>query len=377
MNAPSAPIGLTFYSDAEYFGGAEGYLALLAAHLDRERFRPSLVLPDVPGAGVLEARMRTLDVEIHHLPRPGFRWRPLLSPAAGLFRRIGGDVLHINLPSSYDAGLSSIALAARKGGYKRVVSTEHLPMIDRKYRRFPVKILFSRWIDAIIVNTRSNLDYLVRRHWMSSGKIRVIDNGVEETPPPSASERGDLRASFGAGPDTVIIGIVGRLTRRKGHHFLLEALSHSADDLPPWVLVVVGEGDEDEHLRKRAAELGLQEKVSFLGHREDATRLMYAFDCLALPSTIETMPFAIIEGMSAGLPVVASAIFGIPELIDHGRTGYLVQPGDVEDLRRRLNGLVRDAELRREFGRAGRRRYEERFTAAIMTGKTSAVYLGD
>lgn len=375
MNTPSGPIGLTFYSDAEYFGGAEGYLALLAAHLDRDLFRPSLVLPGVPGARVLEARMEDLDVEVHHLPRPGFHWRGVFPQAVDLFGRIGGDVLHVNLPSSYDAGLSSVALAARRAGYRRVVSTEHLPMIDRKYRRFPVKLFFSRWIDAIIVNTHSNLDFLLRLHWMSRRKITVIDNGVEEAPALSPDERTEVRASLGAGPGTVVIGIVGRLTRRKGHHFLLEALSRKADGLPDWILAVVGDGDEDEPLREMASGLGLAAKVRFLGHREDAPRLMHAFDCLALPSTIETMPFAIIEGMAANLPVVASAIFGIPELIENGKTGFLVRPGDVDDLQGRLFELMLDAEMRRRFGQAGRQRYEERFTASIMTEKTARIYL--
>ena len=377
MSVPSGPIGLTFYSDAEYFGGAEGYMAVLAAHLDRERFRPSIILPDVPGVGVLEARMRALDVEVHHLPRPGFRWRQFMPAATTLFRQIGGDVLHINLPSSYDAGLSSVALAARRAGYSRVVSTEHLPMIDRKYRRFPVKLFFSRYIDSIVVNTRSNREFLVKRHRMPGSKITVIDNGVEEAPALSAAERKQVRASFGAGEETVVIGIVGRLTRRKGHHFLLEALSQPEDELPAWVLVVAGDGDEDSALRELASRYGLSDRVHFLGHREDATRLMYAFDCLALPSTIETMPFAIIEGMAAGLPVVASAIFGIPELIEHEETGFLIQAGDVDELRKRLLQLIRDPELRHRLGEAGRRRYEERFTAAIMTEKTSRVYLGD
>jgi glycosyltransferase involved in cell wall biosynthesis len=369
-------VALTFYSDAEYFGGAEGYLSLLAAYLDRDRFDLSIVLPSCPGALVLEERMRALKVAIHHLERPGFAWLRKLPGMVRALSTVSGDILHMNLPSSYDAGVSAIAWAARQAGYKRVVSTEHLPMIERKYKKFPIKIFFTHWVDEIIVNTRSNREFLVQLHGMDREKIRIVENGVEEVPPYAPDERARLRAEWGAGPATVVIGIVGRLTRRKGHHYLLRALSELEDETAPWILVVAGEGEEGDALRRQASELGLGARAVWLGHREDAPRLMHAFDLLTLPSTVETMPFAIIEGMAARLPVVASAIYGIPELIVPEETGFLIAARDVAALRARLHQLIGDRGLRLAMGAKGRARFESRFSAARMAEATSRVYLG-
>lgn len=378
MIAPAgARTRVTFFSDAEYFGGAEGYLALLARHLDPERFALDCVLPPVEGAEVLAGRMRAAGVRLHHLPRLGLRWPARLSTADRLLRAIGGDVLHLNLPSVYDGGVSSVVWAARQAGYRRVVTTEHLPMVERRYKTFVAKLFFTQWVDRVIVNTESNRRFLVRRHGLSPELIAVVDNGVEEAPVLPPAERERLRAGWGAG-GAVVIGIVGRLTRRKGHHFLLEALAglEREDGLPPWVLVVAGEGEEGAGLRAQGRALEEAGRVVWLGHREDAPSLMQAFDLLVLPSTVETMPFAIIEAMAAGLPVAASAIFGIPELIVPGETGLLLPPGDVPALRAALRRLLLDPGMRRAMGARGRRRFEERFTAARMTEATAAIYQG-
>jgi glycosyltransferase involved in cell wall biosynthesis len=372
------PLRVTLFSDAEYFGGAEGYLSLLAAHLDRERFALDLVLPSTPGAEILAERMRALDVAVHRFDRMGLEWPRRLGAAVRLLRGVGGDVLHLNLPSVYDGGVCSAAWAARRAGYRRVVSTEHLPMVARKYRQFPVKLFFTQWIDTIIVNTRSHREFLLRRHGIDPDRIAVVDNGVEDAPALGAAEREAARREWGAGPETAVVGIVGRLTRRKGHHFLLEALAglQANGSAPPWKLVVVGEGEDESRLHALGEPLRRAGRVCWLGHREDAPRLMRAFDLLVLPSTLETMPFAILEGMAASLPVLASAIYGIPELIVHGETGYLLRPGDVGELGARVEELLRDPARRCALGEAGRRRYAERFTAERMAGRTAAIYQG-
>lgn len=375
---PSRPVRLTFFSDAEYFGGAEAYLVLLARHLPREMFDPTLVLPDLPGAKVLEGRMRALGVPVRHLPRLGLAWPSLLSGAVRILREVGGEVLHLNLPSAYDGGVSAVAWAARRAGYRRVVTTEHLPMIDRKYRQFPVKIFFSHWIDRIIVPARATRSLLIRRHGMQPKRITAVPNGVEDTIPLTQPERADLRRSWGAGPDTVVLGMVGRLTRRKGHHDLLRAVEPLAANpaLPPWVLVMVGEGEEADRLRSQGAALERAGRLQWLGQRDDAPRLMHAFDLLTLPSTVETMPLTLLEGMAAGLPIVASAIYGIPEVVEPGKTGWLVPPQDVPALRMRLRELLGDASQRREMGAVGRARYEKEFTARRMAEATAVVLRG-
>jgi glycosyltransferase involved in cell wall biosynthesis len=368
-------IRLTLYSDATYFGGAEGYLALLAGHLDPAEFEVSLVLPRGPGTTPLEGKVRAAGGSIHYLARPGFRWRSLMPEMVRVLREVRGEVIHLNLPSSYDAGISSVAWAARRAGYRRVISTEHLPMIERKYRRFPVKVLFSHWIDQVIVVAEATRRLLSRRHGLPQGKVVVVPNGVSEPPPLSPTERAELRASWGCQEHETVIGITGQLTRRKGHHLLLQALA----GLPrgDFRLVVVGEGEEEDSLRGQADQLALTDRVTWLGRRENGPQLARAFDLFVLPSVVEAMPLTILEAMAAGVPVVSTAIYGIPEVVVEGETGLLVPPHDAPALKRALHRLTHDAEERARMGWAGRRRYEERFTVDRMIRETARIYRGE
>jgi glycosyltransferase involved in cell wall biosynthesis len=291
---------------------------------------------------------------------------------------LGGDVLHINLPSTYDAGLSSVAVAARMAGYRRVLTTEHLPMIERRYRKFPGKILFTEAVDLVLVPAYATRDFVVRLHHLPWEKTRVIPYGIEEPPRPSDEVERQIRASTATPAGTVTLGIVGRLTARKGHRTLFEALailrrSRSEIALRLWV---IGEGEDRDALERQAREQGLNGIVRFVGPRADAASLMHCLDVLVVPSLIETTPFVILEAMACGRPVVASRVYGIPEMVEHGASGYLVPPEEPEELARVLYPLVADPDLRARFGRRARELYDETFSADRMARATEASYLG-
>src|SRR5690606_35167317 len=190
------------------------------------------------------------------------------------FGQVPGYVALLNLPSSYDGGISSWAWAAKRRGYPRVVTTEHLPMIDRKYRRFPVKFFFTHWVDAAIAIAECNRSLLIGRHGVDADKVRAIPNGVEAPARLSKETRDALRREWGAGPGEVVLGNVARLTARKGQRTLLQALAL----LPGrFRLVLVGEGEDEEALRGLAEQLGIAGRVHFAGSRSDAASLPQAF----------------------------------------------------------------------------------------------------
>jgi len=372
----NAAYRVTLYSDAIYFGGAEEYLVSLARGLDREEFKLQAIVPGHPGAGRLKSTLEGYGVEVQHLDPPGFAWRSRLREMVAAFRKLPGDVLHINLPSTYDAGVSSIAWAGKRAGYDRVVSTEHLPMIDRKYKKFPIKWVFSHYVDRILTPASSNEDFLTRLHGMSAKKIEVIPNGVGSPPPPSDREVQGIRAEWGVEEGECLVGVVGRLTIRKGHHFLLEAAAPLVQSGLPIRLVFIGDGEETDALMNQARSLGIYDQVTWAGLRPDAARLSHVFDLFVLPSTVETMPLSILEAMACGCPVLSTIVYGIPDIVENGKTGVLVPPADVPRLRDALAALVGDADKRKKMGQASRERYEAEFTAKLMAERTGLVYSG-
>jgi glycosyltransferase involved in cell wall biosynthesis len=156
---------------------------------------------------------------------------------------------------------------------------------------------------------------------------------------------------------------VGRLEREKGHSLLLEAISLLRKRLVPVRLEVVGDGSRLESLRRQAAALGISDRISFAGAvGQDRIRDHYgAADAFCLPSLGEGIPVVLMEAMACGLPVIATNMMGIPELVEDGVTGLLVTPGRPEDLAVAVERLARDRGLGRRFGEAGRRRVMEEF----------------
>ena len=366
---------LVFFCDPPYYGGAEGYIALLAQARPSERWRLSALLPAGEGGEILAGKLAALGVTVRR-----FRMRYWADPRLWRevrehLREIGGEVLHMNLPSVYDARRSVPATLAKQAGYRRVVTTEHLPMVPRARRRMVVKMLLSTPIDAIIVHTEWNRGILSRYHHMPRRKMHVIPNGSAPAPVMSAAEREALRAQLGIGPAQVGIVIVARLTERKGHRFLLDALAQIEGG--DWKLLIVGDGEEEEALRQQTATLGLTESVGLLGFRDDVRQIIHAADLMALPSLIETQPLVITEAMASGLPVVATNIYGIPEIITDGETGRLVATEAPAPLAEALRELISDSGRRQAMGAAARQRYEEHFTLDLMARRTYAVLWGE
>jgi glycosyltransferase involved in cell wall biosynthesis len=374
---------LVFFCDPPYYGGAEAYVALLAEGRP-PGWRLSALLPGDGGGEVLAEKLAAADVAVHrYVRRPWYaprQWRELRV----LLESTGGEILHMNLPSVYDACHTVPAVLAKSAGYHRVVTTEHLPMVPRARRHMLVKMVLSGAVDAAIVHTEWNRRRLASYHHLPSGKIVVIPNGSPAPPAMGAAERESFRAALGVRSDEVAIAVVARLTERKGHRYLLEALANVSrtgampgGEAAPWKLLVVGEGEEEDALRRMVAQLGLGEGVRFLGYRPDAVRIIQASDVLALSSLVESQPLVITEAMACGVPVVATAIYGIPEIVADGRTGLLVPPAEVAPLAEALRGLISGRELRERLSRTARERYEARFTLERMAERTYRVLRGN
>ena len=210
------------------------------------------------------------------------------------------------------------------------------------------------------------------RERIAAAKTVVIYNGVDDLasrpaePAPSETTRPE------PGRPTAVC--IASLRPKKGHAHLLEAFRQVVARVPAARLLIVGEGPLRDELRRLAARLGLDGTAVFTGYRPDVADLLRAADLFVLASREEGMPNALLEAMSAGLPSVVTNVGGVPEVVEEGRTGYLVPPADPAAMAQRLATLLEDPQLRSRMGVEARLRFEASFTLQRMVAAYESLY---
>ncbi len=291
-----------------------------------------------------------------------------LARLAGLGIRGKLDLVHVNLASKGSTVRKfMVAELARGLGIATVI---HLH--GASYRQYwsaagpllnwAITRMF-RKADRIVVLGKVWRDFVAERLPETAGRIVVLPNAV---PRPALPHRG--------GGGTVQILFLGRLGQRKGVPQLVEAL-HRIGDVPGWHAVLAGDG-EVEATRAEVARLDLAKRVSVTGwvESEDVARLLAASDIFALPSFSENLPMSVIEAMAAGLAVVATPVGAVEDIVNHGKTGLLVQPGNAGELADALRLLIADAPLRARLGKAAKATHRARLDIAPYVESLTAIW---
>ena len=241
-------------------------------------------------------------------------------------------------------------------------------------------VLLDRWAatftDRIIGLTdqeiRDNLDRRIGR----PEQFVTIPSGIDlKRFEGKEREAVDVKASLGLSPSSRLIGSVGRLDPVKGHTYLLDAFAVLAPRFSDLHLALVGDGELFPELRCRAQQAGLTDRVLFLEWREDVPDLLLAFDLFVFPSLSEGMGRGLVEAMAAGLPIVATRVCSIPEVLAEGEAGCLVEPANSLALARGIETLLLDPELRSRLAKAARERAKG-YSVVTMLQKIEAVYQG-
>lgn len=349
------PRPIALVSDAAGYGGAQVYLSQLASHLgDRRRF---VVFVGDAVADETVARLRRAGAEVRQIP--GLRRIPRPAAVARLAQelaRLRPSLVHVGLTDQGD-GLGPL-LAARLAR-RPLLATLHLVVPDRARWREQVAARALRLPHLVIGVSQATAGYAAA----AGATATVVLNGID-TPSYAADARGEL----GLSPSALVVGGVGRVDPQKGWDILCDAaeLVRGRGRDVDWV--VVGDGPDLEALRPRGERAG----VRFAGYRPGASSLVPAFDILAVPSRYEAFGRVAAEAMLAGVPVVASAVDGLPEVV--GDAGVLVPAGRADMLADAVLGLLDDDARRNELARRGRARAEERFAAGRMVAETEAIY---
>jgi glycosyltransferase involved in cell wall biosynthesis len=353
---PGRPLHVLELLGNAIVGGMETCVIRLVRELPRESFRVTALCPfESPITDALrDAGCSVLIAPVRDDPA----WQTV-QMAATCVNDGHVDVIHAHLSNAHLLGALVSSLTQRP-----CVATIHgraIPMLDLEAHRFCDRMHMS-------VVCRSAHSH-ARALGIANDRVTMIPNGVPA--PDCNADRGLLAAELGVARDTPLVGFVGRLSPEKAPDAFVRAASLVAGANPAAGFVVIGDGPMRAELRRMADALGIGEHVHFIGERDDVQRLLPSLSILVVPSHTEGMPLALMEGMAAGVPVVATAVGGIPELLQHQRTGLLVAPGDVAQIAVDVAQLLRDAGRRAAMGALGRAR-----ASALWPQRESALQMG-
>lgn len=348
-------------------GGTERLVLDLVRRLG-DRSRQSVCCLDEAGSwGEELARSGTFVSVLDR--KPGFH--PLLARGiAQAARDTGATVLHCHQYTPFVYG--ALARLARPG--LRIVFTEHGRLSDAppSSKRRLVNPLISHAATRI-----ASVSHDLKRHMVSEGlpasRIEVVHNGIEVGPPPDRHAATSLRRELGLSPEDIVLGTVARLDPVKHLQALVEAVDIARKRALPVVALVVGDGPERGRLESEARSTSHGRGIHFLGHRDDARRYLQAMDIYVNSSVSEGISLTILEAMAAGLPIIATAVGGTPEIVDDA-VGRLVPSRDAGALADAIGSLAAQPEIRASLGEMARARVLERFTIDAMVNRYLDLY---
>lgn len=359
---------LHLLSSAEV-GGAEMMTWRLVGHMDKRRFESHVAF--WLGTGPMCSKFEGLGVPVTVL-----NWRPAraLQALADLVRLLRRERFDIVQVYGLKANLFVRPIAALCGRPYFVTAQRSIDS-DRRAWHSWIDRLTSPLVHLYLCNSEAASDILAQRERIPHKKLAVVHNGIDPTPfERDHKARAEIRAELQLPPGVPLVTVVANLRTPKGHRHLLEALALLPRQGQAWKVALVGEGPLREELEQQADRLQISDRVIFMGARQDIPRVLAAADLFVLPSLWEGLPGAVMEAMAAGLPVVASDVGGVRELLCDGETGYLVPAAQPEPLAERLQALLADAALRERMGAAGRTRLIEEFSLDRMVQRTGSVY---
>lgn len=359
-------------------GGAQRNTLYTVGHLDRRAFSPALAWG--PG-DALDAEARELaDVsrfEIEALVRPV---RPVTDfRAVAALRRAIHDfrpaIVHTH---SSKAGILG-RLAARLERVPAVVHSVH-GWGFAPTQPWPVQRLFrtaerlaARWTDHFVTVSKSNLDLGVRLGIVDPRRASVIRSGIALAPLRSERDPAPIRAALGLPAGAPLIAQIGNFKPQKDPLTFVRVASMVAEHCPHARFVMVGDGPLRPAAEELAARLGVGEEMRFPGWWEDVPGLLATTRVSVLTSRHEGLPRAIVESLAAGVPVVATAVDGTPEVVRQGENGFLEKPGDCDGLAARIVDLIRDDALHKDFARRAPQGLDE-FDIDAMVRRQEELY---
>jgi len=273
------------------------------------------------------------------------------------------DAMWMGRCAAWLSGVSRTVLAAHSTGQ---VGANGRPRQSFS-RRERVLVEF---VDRVVAVSRPHAEYLASITGLPRERIAVIANGIDLSmwPPVTQALRSDARAALGIGEHEPVVCMVAALRPEKAHETLLEAVALLDDRGRRVNVLLAGDGPRREALHQHAQRCGILDRIRFLGVRRDVARLLHASDMMVLPSyVVETLPLSVLEAMAVGVPVIATRVGSVPEVVVDGETGLLIEPGDTAALAAAMVATLDDTAAARRRGELARRRVETYYSVERTT----------
>jgi glycosyltransferase involved in cell wall biosynthesis len=363
-------------------GGAERSLAEMLPHFLEADIQPIIAAFYRRREGV-ERELLEQGVDVRFVLT-----QSLPSRVRALRRIIAAERPHLIHTTLFEADLSGRLAAVRSKSpvLSSLVNTSYNPIRLKDPNVRAIKLwgakLIDGWTARHLTTHFHAITYAVKEAAMEAlglpaERITVIERGRDSARlgRPSQGRRRRARAQLGLGEKDQVLVNVGRQEYQKGQRYLLEAMGQLVSYHPRLVLLVVGrKGHASPELARIHQQIGLGDKVRFLGHRDDVPEVLAAADLFVFPSLYEGLGCAVIEAMALGLPIVASDLPVLREVVQEGHNALLVEPASSSNIAQGIDTLLKERSLASDFGRRGREIFEERFTIERITSRMVELY---
>lgn len=354
---------ILFYTDTPNVGGAEKQMELLAKHLKPLGYSVSLACGNYSALKMRKQDLEKVYDKVFFLPTLHKHDPRHYTKLKMLLKEEFFDLIHLHL---WNPGACRYAFWAAKKMKMPIVTTEHDPFALSGLKD-KIKRMCLTKTDHIIAISVDNYRQLGEYAEIAKNRLHLINNGIEIDRFLDNHDKASIPVEKG----DLVITCIAELHERKGHKYLIQAFQKLQQTIPRLHLVLVGRGPSEKDLKEQFRNVT---NLHFLGWREDIPQILKASDLFVLPSLREAFGLVVVEAMASGVVVVATDNGGIKDIIENGKSGLLVPPGNTERLVEAISTLLKNPDQKRDLERAALERVKTHFTAERMAEKTAEVY---
>jgi glycosyltransferase involved in cell wall biosynthesis len=375
---PARTYKIAYLIDGLSMGGAERLMVPILQYLSRAHFEPFVCAMQSKDGNPMADELRALSVPVECLDIKHLRDLDAIPRLTRYLKKVGADLVHTQLEAANILGNISAKLL-----HLPSVCTIHvMPSLDVKtktklHQRVEWFVL-RHFCDRVISVSEEARQYHIEISGSAPKQVTTIFNGIDLSAFVDmnyTAERAHVRGVLGIPPDAHVLTTIAVLRPPKGIQYMIRALPAVLAAHPNTYYLVVGSGSHQDGLIEEAHRAGVSERVIFAGMRRDVPRLLAASDVFVLPTLTEALPTVLAEAMAARLPIIASRVGGIPEMVADSQNGILLAPEDVDGLARACIQLLAHPEQRAAMGAEGRRIVNQKFSIERQVHQLKELYL--